>query len=137
MQKIHAMVHRLHNPDLGILFVRLALGIVFVHAGWLKVTGLDGVVGFFGAVGIPAFLAYFVAYAELIGGVLILVGFLSRYAGLVLAAIMLVATLTVHLPNGYGLANNGFEYTLTLMLLALAVVTFGSGRYSLAGLLRR
>jgi putative oxidoreductase len=137
MQKIHAAVHRLHNPDLGILLVRLALGIVFVHAGWLKVGSMDMVLASFGSMGIPAALAYFVAYAELIGGALLIVGFLVRYVGLVLAAIMLVATFMVHLPNGYGAQNNGYEYTLTLLFLSLAMVTFGSGAYSLARCCRR
>ena len=136
MQKIHAMVHRLHNPDLGILLVRVALGIVFIHAGWLKVTNMEMVLAGFGAMGIPAFLAYFVSYAELVGGALLIAGFLSRYVGLVLAVIMLVATFLVHFPNGYGMSNNGYEYTLTLLLLSLAMVTFGSGRYSLARAIR-
>ena len=61
-------------------------------------------------------------------GALLIVGFLSRYVGLVLAVIMLVATVMVHLPNGYGMSGNGVEYTLTLLLLSLAMVTFGSGR---------
>lgn len=56
MQKIHAMIHRFHNPDMGILFVRLALAFAFIHAGWLKIDNIDMVVGGFASMGLSAFL---------------------------------------------------------------------------------
>ena len=42
---------------------------------------------------------------------------------------MAVATITVHLPNGFFLPN-GYEFTLTLLLASLAVVAAGAGAYS-------
>jgi putative oxidoreductase len=137
MNKIHAFMHRLDNKDAGILLVRLMIGIVFVHAGWLKLTDMDMVVGGFAMAGIPKFLAYFVSYFEFLGGLALILGIFSRYVGVVLAVIMAVATVLVHFPNGYGMQNGGYEYTLALFLGALALVTFGSGRYSLAGCLKK
>ena len=137
MNKLHAAIHRLHNSDLSILFVRLALGLVFVHAGWLKVTNMEMVASFFGSMGFPVFFAYLVGYVELIGGIAMIVGIFVRYFGILLAIVMLVAMFKVHLPNGYGLSGNGVEYVLSLFLLAAAMVTSGSGKYSLAALIRK
>lgn len=137
MRKIHAMVSGLHNPDLGILFIRIALGLVFMHAGWLKVANAEFVVTSFAAIGIPAYLAYFVMYAELIGGALIILGFFARYIGIILAVIMIVAIVKAHLVNGFGLQNNGYEYVLVLLLNSLAIVTLGDGKYSLERLVKK
>src|SRR3990167_6939903 len=102
MKSIHTMIHRLHNSDLWILFVRIALGVVFINAGWLKLGAMDMVIAGFGAVGIPAVLAYVVAYAELLSGLVLILGIFVRYAGIVLATIMLVAIVKVHFVNGFG-----------------------------------
>lgn len=127
----------LDNGDLGRLLLRLAVGIVFINAGWKKIEGIDMVVGFFGSLGFSAWLAYLVAYVEFIGGLVILLGVHARYSALVLAAIMLVATIKVHLPNGYSLQAGGYEYTLLLLLVAGAIATLGEGKYSFSGLLGR
>lgn len=136
MQKIHTLIHRLHNADLAILFVRIGLGVVFIHAGWLKLADMDMVVNGFATMGMGAWVAYLVAYCEFIGGILVLVGLFVRYAGIVLAIIMITATFLVHWPNGFGLANGGYEYTFLLFFLALGMVTMGAGKYSIAGWLR-
>lgn len=131
------ILNRLHNPDLGILFVRLAVGIVFIYAGWMKVSNMPQVLEGFASIGIPAFLTYIVAYSEFIGGILMILGLFTRYAGAILAIIMVVAIWKVHLVNGFSLAVNGYEYVLVLLLLSLAMVTFGAGKYSAAHLLRK
>lgn len=136
MKKLHEISHRLHNADLAILFVRIALGVAFIYAGWGKIQNIDFVVQMFGSLGIPAFLAYFVSYVELIGGFLVLIGIFVRYTSFFLSAIMIVAILKVHLPNGFGLQNNGYEFVFILLCLSLAMITYGSGNYSLAGYLR-
>ena len=136
MNKIHELVHRLNNPDLGMLFIRLALAATFINAGWFKVSNLAMVVGGMGEAGIPAFLAYIVSFGELLGGIALLIGIFSRYAGILLSIIMAVALFMVHWANGYSVQNGGYEYVLVLLLGALAMITFGSGKYSLAGWLR-
>lgn len=130
-----SFAQKLHNSNLGILCIRVALGIVFVHAGWLKVIDMPSTVGFFGAVGIPALLAYAVSYIELIGGILLLAGVWTRYVGIALAVIMIVA-IKILLPNGFGLATGGYEYPTVLLLLSFAVITLGSGTYSLSSLIK-
>ena len=66
---------------------------------------------------------------ELGGGLALLAGAFTRVAGLLIAGAMLVATVTVHLPNGYFLPN-GYEFTLTLLIASLAVTMTGAGAYS-------
>ena len=132
---LHSLIHRLHSPDAGAFFIRLALGLVFINAGWMKITGMEGTVGFFAMMNFPAWTAYFVAYAEFIGGILLLLGLFTRYVGIVLAVIMLVAT-KIHFAKGFSLANGGYEYVLVLFLASLALVTMGSGKYSLAHLIK-
>lgn len=136
MNSIHEALHRMHNPDLGVLLVRIALGSVFINAGWLKVANMGFVVEGFGSIGIPAFLAYVVAYGELLGGILFILGIFVRYAGILIAIIMTVALFKVHFLNGFSLQNNGYEYVLVLLLGSIAMITFGAGKYSLAGWLR-
>lgn len=137
MNKIHELIHRLHNPDAAKLFIRIALGVVFVNAGWFKIQHMDMVLGGFASMGFPALLAYVVAYGECISGILFLAGIFVRYAGIFVSIIMLVATFKVHFPNGFSMANGGYEYTFVLFFMALAMVTLGAGSYSLANVLKR
>jgi putative oxidoreductase len=135
MKNIHALMHHLHNPDLGILFLRLALGPVFIYSGWFKIASMETAIGFFKALGFAPFLAYFVAWSEFLGGIAFILGIFSRYAGILLAIIMAVA-IKVLFHNGFSLANSGYEFALVLMLGSLAMVTLGSGKYSLKHIFR-
>lgn len=135
MNALHSLMERMHNTDLATLFIRIAVGVVFINAGWLKVNDMEMVLTGFAGLGIPAWLAYFVAYAEFIGGILLVIGLFSRYVGVILAVIMLVAIVKVHYVNGFSLAKGGYEYNFVLLLASLALVTLGSGKYSVAHML--
>lgn len=135
MNSPHDMIHKLHNPDLGSLLLRLAVGVVFIHAGWGKVNGMEQTISAFASMGFPAVLAYFVAYAEFVGGIALVVGMFTRYVGIILSVIMAVALFKVHFANGFGMQNGGYEYVYVLLLSSMALVTLGAGKYSLACLL--
>ena len=124
-----------NNPELGKLFLRLSVGLVFLNAGLIKIGNIEQVIGFFSTLGFSAWLAYLVAYIEFLGGLSLLLGLAVRYSSVLLTVTMLIATLKVHLPNGYSLKAGGYEYTLALMLGSLAIMYLGSGRYSLDRLL--
>ena len=120
------------SESIGLVFVRLALGIVFVISGIGKLLGvgpkplpISDFAGLLGQLGLPAptLLALFVALLELVGGVLLIVGLGTRLVGLALAIDMAVATVLVHLPNGF----DEYEYTLVLTLCAVALVLGGPG----------
>lgn len=137
MNKIHTLIHKLHSTDAASLFIRIAVGVVFIYAGWFKIQNMEMVVGGFATVGIPAALAYFVAYAEFISGIAVLIGIFVRYFSILIAIIMVVAFFKVHLANGFSMANGGYEYVFVLFFSALALLTLGAGKYSLAGFLKR
>ena len=136
MQAIHRLTHTFANPDLGILLLRVALGVVFFYHGWTKLGDMEPVIGFFGSLGLAPWMAYLVAWAEAVGGALLIVGLFSRYAGIVLGIVALVALVKVHLPNGFAVTGGGYEFILVLLLGSLAMIAFGSGRYGVAGWLR-
>ncbi|WP_280536367.1 DoxX family protein [Halopenitus sp. POP-27] len=124
----------------GPVFVRLALGIPLLIAGAGKVLaigpkpmGLSGFAGFLASLGVPfaPIGAWGVGLLELVGGALLLVGLFVRVTAALVAVDMLVATALVHLPNGYPAASNGVELTLTLSLIALALVVSGPGVLSI------
>ena len=117
---------------LAVVMLRLLLGAVFVLHGSQKLLGGGGVAGFAGVLAkmgiephVP--LAWVVAITEFVGGICVFLGFLTRFwaAGLVID--MAVALFKVHLANGFFISKNGFEFVLTLGILALAVVFMGPG----------
>ncbi len=81
---------------LPILIARITVGWVFAESGWGKLQHLDKVVEFFTSLGIPQpqLQAPFVAGVELICGLLIVLGFLTRIASVPLIITMIVAILT-------------------------------------------
>jgi putative oxidoreductase len=123
--------------DRGLLALRIALGLVFIMHGGQKlfVFGHAGVTGFMTGLGLPfpALNAALITAVELGGGLAILFGVFTRVAALLVASAMAVATITVHLANGFFMPN-GYEFTLTLLLAALSLAMTGAGRYSIDAL---
>jgi putative oxidoreductase len=126
--------------DRGLLLLRIALGVVFVMHGWQKlaVYGISGVAGGFAQLGLPLPMvnAVVITAVELVGGALLLAGAGTRIVAALLAFAMLVATLTAHAAAGFFLPN-GYEFTLTLMLVSLALTQTGAGRHSVDARLSR
>ncbi|HYT72411.1 MAG TPA: DoxX family protein [Gemmatimonadales bacterium] len=129
--------------DLGLLALRVALGLVFLGHGAQKAFGAFGGPGFAGAAGFfdnlglrPArFWAATAAGAELLAGTLLVLGLLTPVAAVLVFATMAVAIAKVHGPKGFFVQNGGFEYNLVLMVAALALAAAGPGAYSLDRLL--
>ncbi|HEX5709597.1 MAG TPA: DoxX family protein [Pyrinomonadaceae bacterium] len=121
--------------------LRLALGLVFIAHGAQKVFGVWGGPGLSGMANMPAPLGLrpawlwmgAAAFAELLGGVLVLLGLLTRVGALLIAVVMLVAIIGVHWAGGFFLSNQpvpGFEYPFALAGMALALLISGGGRLS-------
>jgi len=126
------------NVEVGILFIRITLGVVFIAHGYQKLfmTGPGSIAGFFGSIGIPlpALFAWVVSLVEFFGGICVILGVLTRYVAVLLAIIMIVAIFAAKLqlgliaPPGRG---TGYELDLVLLGGALMLLIAGPGRLSL------
>ena len=112
------------------LALRLALGVMFIAHGLLKVLvfTLPGTVAFFQSVGLPGFLAYVTAFAEIAGGAALIVGFRVRWVAAALIPILLGA-LWVHSGNGWLFTSpkGGWEYPAFLAVASFVQVLLGAG----------
>lgn len=70
------------------------------------------------------------AIAELLGGILILLGLLTRVGAFLIACTMLTAVIGVHWPGGFFASNKGYEYPLALLAMSLALLISGGGMAS-------
>jgi putative oxidoreductase len=120
------IIQKLKHPNLGIVLIRLALGIVFIANGWAKFANMAGTISFFESIGIGAPIVYLISAVELFGGILMILGVGTRYVAALFAAIMFGAIATV--KSNLGLVG-GYEYELVLLLVSLAMVFIGGGRY--------
>lgn len=124
----------------GILFVRVVVGLLlFAHGaqklfGWFGGPGPRGTAGFFGSLGFRR--QHVLPMAVLAGtseaaGLLFALGFLTPFAALAMASVMVVAVGSVHWKNGLWATKGGFEFNLVLWTVAIAVAASGPGRFSL------
>jgi putative oxidoreductase len=120
------------NPDLALLVLRVVLGIIMIYHGWPKLTDLGGTIEGMGGMGVPApaVAAIFATVAEVVGGLLMVLGASTDIAGLMFAIDMLGAIAFVHAKNGFSVAKGGIEWPLLLLAAALAVALAGPGRYA-------
>jgi len=122
--------------SVGMLLLRLAVGIVLFTHGWQKlfVNGVPGVAGFFGAIGIPApgLMAWVVTLLELVGGAALILGLATRIVAPLVAIMMLVAILTVKRSVGLiGAEGTGYELDMLVLAGALTLMFAGPGLYAL------
>lgn len=125
------------SQDLGLLLIRVMVGLVFVYHGAQKLFGAFGGPGISGFAGhlekmgfmAPLVSAWLAALAEFIGGLALISGWHMRLASLPLIFTMLVASFKVH-GGAFGLQNNGMEYALTLAVVLLGLLFTGPGRFA-------
>ena len=129
-------LHRLQ--DLAPLALRLGLGIVFVVHGVSKLNGgpATGFGSLLTGLGVPApsLFAWLVTIAELVGGIMLLVGLLTRVVTLPLIATLVGAIVLVKLDvgiiAGMGSAMPGAEVDIALLAGLVALLVVGPGRLS-------
>lgn len=128
------------NYSLTIL--RLTLAAFIIPHGLQKALGMfggpgyEGAMGFLTGMGVPSFVAMLVIVGESLGGLGILLGFLTRLCAAGVAIIMLGAIALVHAPNGF-FAPGGFEMHLLAIGIAVVLAIWGGGAWSVDGLLGR
>ncbi|WP_079504746.1 DoxX family protein [Mesobacillus jeotgali] len=129
--------------DLGLLIIRLVIGILFIgHGaqklfGWFGGYGIKGTGGWFDSIGMKpgVTMALLAGLAEFLGGILLAVGLLTPLAALMIAGTMLMAIVKVHAPNGLWSTSNGYEYNLTLIAVAVGLALIGPGKYAIDAIL--
>lgn len=121
------------------LVVRLAVGVLFLRSGWGKLGNLDGVTEYFASLHIPAphANAILAASTELVGGIALVVGLLTRLVSLPLIVTMIVAIITAKWAEVESLSGFlGLEEFLLILLLGWLAVA-GAGAISLDRVLER
>jgi putative oxidoreductase len=125
--------------DLGLLILRLVVGLTFAAHGAQKAFGWwngPGIAGWRGAITHMGFqpVELFVALsigAELVGGLLLALGLFTPLAALVLIAQTVVIISKAHLPKGFWNTSGGFEYPLVLGASVIAITFIGAGSVAL------
>lgn len=115
--------------------LRISLGVMFIaHSVILKyqVYTLAGTAQYFESIGLPAVFAYLVFWAELIGGLLLVLGFATRWVTAALIPV-LIGALWAHSGFGwvFSAENGGWEYPLYLIVVSVAQILLGDGALSI------
>lgn len=136
------------RPEVGLLILRLSMGIIFFLHGWMKLAGgqesfvreMLAMVGWT----IPNALLWLLALAELLGGLALILGLYSRWAAVVLAVEMIVVVALFHVRQGFFIVAIpnvplafGFEFHLALVGGLACIALAGSGRWALEDVLLR
>lgn len=128
----------MNTQGFPVLIARLLLALMFLGAGISKLTGLEGTAGYIASVGLPMpnLLAIGAGVVEVLGAVLLIVGWQARWAALALAAFTLLATFIFHafwnLPQDQQMVQQlFFMKNLSVTGGLLMVFAFGAGALSL------
>lgn len=124
---------------LGYPIIRITAGLLLLPHGAQKLFGafggggIQGTAGFFAKMGIePAVpMVMLAGAAEFFGGILLMLGFLTRPAALAVFILMMVAVFKVHLGAGFFAGKGGYEFALLWGLVALGIALRGGGPLSL------
>lgn len=134
------MVENMVLVNIGLLIIRLVIGLTFVgHGlqklfGWFGGTGISGMGDWLKTLGLekgPRVWATLAGLFELIGGLLFAAGFLTWLGAIMIVVVMIDAIFTVHLKNGYWMTNGGYEYNIVLIAAVIGVALIGPGDYVL------
>ena len=114
--------------DYGLLPIRIIAGLTFIAHGLPKFFDVSGGYGFFESVNLPPELFVSIALLEVVGGLAILLGILTRIASALLLIEMLGAILMVKLSKGF---IGGYEFELLLISIFISLVILGPGKISI------
>jgi putative oxidoreductase len=122
--------------QISYLLLRIVSGLIFFQAGGLKLFGWyggmpgGGTAVLFSQVGIGALL-------EFAGGILIMLGLVTRPAAFILSGEMAVAYFQFHQPNGFWPVQNDGVPAVLFCFIYLYMAARGGGAWSLDSLIRR
>lgn len=113
--------------------IRASLGVIFFVYGLQKFDPIwkQHLVNF----GLPPELQIPIALAETVGGIFLIVGFMTRITGVIFSVILLDAIFHIRWENGFFIAQGGWDYDLALLAMTLLVIVTGAGKISANSLL--
>jgi putative oxidoreductase len=124
--------HKLH--DLSHFGLRISVGVLFIVHSLGKFDTDAG--GFFSSVGLPSEMAPLIGLLELIGGILLIAGVLTRIAGSLLAIEMLVVMVYLRKLQSFS-GKNGLELELLIFVILLTIIVLGPGRISISHVIKK
>ncbi|CAH1208042.1 Putative oxidoreductase MhqP [Paenibacillus plantiphilus] len=128
------------SMDIGLLIVRLVIGLLFIgHGaqkmfGWFGGYGLKGTGGWLESIGVKpgVLMAFMVALFEIVGGLSFALGLWLPVGAALIIITMIGGIVTVHGKNGLWATANGYEYNVVLIAIAVGVALIGAGEYAIA-----
>ncbi|MEK4670260.1 DoxX family protein [Niallia sp. FSL R7-0271] len=126
--------------DVGLLIIRIMVGIVFLYYGSQKLFGLfgghgiKGTGGWFESIGVkPGIPAAFLSgLGEFVSGILMILGLFLPVAAVIITIIMAGAIVKVHGSKGFAAGGGGFEYNLMLIVVAIGLALIGPGAFAIS-----
>ena len=132
------MTRTFDRHSLGTTALRLIIGTIFIAHGAMKLLsfGVAGTAGFLATLGVPLAnaMAPVLIATELGGGILLVLGLLTRFVSVPLLFTMVVAIATVHLQHGFFLPQ-GYEFALLVGVGLITLALQGSGAFAIDNLL--
>ncbi|MDY0971344.1 DoxX family protein [Siccibacter turicensis] len=123
--------------NVGVLVARILMPILFIVAGWGKITGYAGTQQYMEAMGVPGFMLPLVILLEFGGGLAILFGFLTRTTALITAIFTLLTAFLFHGNFAEGANSIMFMKNFSIAGGFLLLALFGPGAYSIDRLLNK
>ena len=126
--------NKISNLDfIALLAIRFILAYGFYEPAKNKISDINSIAEWFKSMELPVPLlqAYLATYTEIVGVILLTLGFATRLISIPLIIIMLVAIKTVHWENGFAAGENGFEIPLYYLFMLLVIFTQGAGKASI------
>ncbi len=123
--------------DVGILVARILMPILFIVAGWGKITGYEGTQQYMQAMGVPGALLPLTILLEFGGGLAILFGFLTRTTALFTAVFTLMTALLFHTNFAEGMNSLMFMKNMTIAGGYLLLFLTGPGKFSIDRVLNK
>jgi putative oxidoreductase len=125
------------TEDHAKLLLRVTVGVLIFLHGWFKLMNPEAVGyigGMFSSLGLPAFLAYLIYIGEIVAPIMLVIGYQTKVAALLVAITMIVAILLAHAAQIFTLTEMGgsaIELQLMFLVGALAIFGLGAGKHRL------
>lgn len=121
--------------DAGLLISRILLSVLFIVAGYGKITGYAGTAAYMASMHVPSFFLPLVILLELGGGLAIVFGFLTRFTALFISGFTIIAAIIFHNNFSDDMQQLMFMKDMSIAGGFLILGLFGAGKYSIDNLI--